>query len=364
MVKPFPSPEPVAPAAAADADRARARQRRADRERRSPSPSFLAPNPGSGPVPAPRGASPTPLPGSPVATSASGELTGLYAMAAPAPPAQAPASPASAGSVSTLICPITRETMVDPVSAADGHTYERSHIKEWLRAHATSPITRERLENKVLLVNWLVRAMIERDGFVVAPSPVVREEVGARNGGARTPIIKLRGVLNDDSTAPAEMDWKFRGNWWTEVDGRRVSDKFRFEYSVSTGLDALLALVFSSATAATLDFSGHFQYVTGGQDGSDRGVSLVAHVRDGFALAPVAGSRALAAGLPPSSLPLYGDGRSAHGRYAQRAILARRSGRAVGAQFTIDISRVYSDRLVLGAPFQPPAPAPEAAGAP
>ena len=107
---------------------------------------------------------------------------------------------------------------------------------------------RARARAQVLLVNWLVRAMIEREGHAVAPNPVVREEVGARNGGAaRTPVIKLRGLLSDDSTEPTAMDWKFRGasrrarararargrapvgDWWTEVDGRRVSDKFRFE---------------------------------------------------------------------------------------------------------------------------------------
>lgn len=31
--------------------------------------------------------------------------------------------------------------MVDPVFAADGHTYEREAIEAWLQAHSTSPMT-------------------------------------------------------------------------------------------------------------------------------------------------------------------------------------------------------------------------------
>ncbi|XP_024528652.1 mitogen-activated protein kinase kinase kinase kinase 4-like isoform X1 [Selaginella moellendorffii] len=36
---------------------------------------------------------------------------------------------------------ITRDIMVDPVTTADGHSYDRSTIKAWLKEHKTSPIT-------------------------------------------------------------------------------------------------------------------------------------------------------------------------------------------------------------------------------
>ena len=39
------------------------------------------------------------------------------------------------------ICPITAEIMTDPVSTADGFTYEREAISEWLRTKDTSPRT-------------------------------------------------------------------------------------------------------------------------------------------------------------------------------------------------------------------------------
>ena len=38
-------------------------------------------------------------------------------------------------------CPITCEIMEDPVVAADGHTYERTAIAEWLEHHDLSPLT-------------------------------------------------------------------------------------------------------------------------------------------------------------------------------------------------------------------------------
>ena len=40
-----------------------------------------------------------------------------------------------------LFCPITQEAIVEPVVAADGHTYERLAIVRWLSDHHTSPVT-------------------------------------------------------------------------------------------------------------------------------------------------------------------------------------------------------------------------------
>ncbi|KAL0031912.1 hypothetical protein WJX79_004744 [Trebouxia sp. C0005] len=38
-------------------------------------------------------------------------------------------------------CPLTKVTMVDPTIAADGHTYERSAIQDWLTRSRMSPVT-------------------------------------------------------------------------------------------------------------------------------------------------------------------------------------------------------------------------------
>jgi hypothetical protein len=67
--------------------------------------------------------------------------------------------PAAAGSMvqstmppppNSFLCPITREVMRDPVTTADGHSYERAAITQWLRLRRTSPVTGLLLANTSL----------------------------------------------------------------------------------------------------------------------------------------------------------------------------------------------------------------------
>jgi len=65
-----------------------------------------------------------------------------------------------------VVCPITHEPMVDPVSTADGNTYERRAIEEWLLKGAKnecgvpiSPLTGEPLKDSTLRPNFLARAL-------------------------------------------------------------------------------------------------------------------------------------------------------------------------------------------------------------
>lgn len=50
--------------------------------------------------------------------------------------------------------------MVDPVIAADGHTYERAAIQEWLQTHTTSPVTSNPLSHLRVVPNTLVKTAI------------------------------------------------------------------------------------------------------------------------------------------------------------------------------------------------------------
>ena len=60
-----------------------------------------------------------------------------------------------------LECPITKTTMVDPVSTEDGHTYERAAIQDWFaRGNRSSPATGRALGSLTLTPNFLVRQMI------------------------------------------------------------------------------------------------------------------------------------------------------------------------------------------------------------
>ena len=52
--------------------------------------------------------------------------------------------------------------MTDPVITSGGHTYERGQIERWLATHDTDPLTGERLDDKTLRPNVLVRSMCRK----------------------------------------------------------------------------------------------------------------------------------------------------------------------------------------------------------
>jgi len=64
------------------------------------------------------------------------------------------------GVVSSFLCPITQELMADPVITADGHTYERAAIEQWLESHNTSPLTGLPLSTHELSPNEALLAQI------------------------------------------------------------------------------------------------------------------------------------------------------------------------------------------------------------
>ena len=61
----------------------------------------------------------------------------------------------------SFICPLTLEMMTDPVTAADGHSYECSAITAWLRNSALSPLTGEQLPHKQLTRSHALRNAIQ-----------------------------------------------------------------------------------------------------------------------------------------------------------------------------------------------------------
>ncbi|KAI8553438.1 hypothetical protein RHMOL_Rhmol05G0016000 [Rhododendron molle] len=58
-------------------------------------------------------------------------------------------------------CPILQEVMEDPYIAADGFTYEHRAIKAWLERYGLSPVTKLRLQHKVLIQNHTLRSTIK-----------------------------------------------------------------------------------------------------------------------------------------------------------------------------------------------------------
>ncbi len=51
--------------------------------------------------------------------------------------------------------------MENPVFAADGYTYERRNIEEWMKTSNESPITKEILANQNLVPNHQLHGEIE-----------------------------------------------------------------------------------------------------------------------------------------------------------------------------------------------------------
>jgi TPR repeat protein len=58
-------------------------------------------------------------------------------------------------------CPITQGIMIEPVITADGNTYERLAIQQWLEKHDTSPKTNLPLTHKHLVPNLAMKQQIE-----------------------------------------------------------------------------------------------------------------------------------------------------------------------------------------------------------
>ena len=59
------------------------------------------------------------------------------------------------------MCPITAEIMTDPVCTADGFTYERTAITEWLQSNTRSPSTGAKLPHPFLIPNITVRRLLQ-----------------------------------------------------------------------------------------------------------------------------------------------------------------------------------------------------------
>ena len=62
--------------------------------------------------------------------------------------------------MSTLSPVNFQEVMNQPVLAADGYTYERKAMEQWMKVHGTSPKTGARLAHKNLTDNHTVKSLI------------------------------------------------------------------------------------------------------------------------------------------------------------------------------------------------------------
>ena len=90
-------------------------------------------------------------------------------------------------------CPISLEVMSDPVVAPDGHTYERSNIKEWLSSHTNSPMTGSAMPIPVNFIpNRTLKSMIASNGYQVSPESSDEPKETRKARGRKCPAAKAK----------------------------------------------------------------------------------------------------------------------------------------------------------------------------
>ncbi len=90
--------------------------------------------------------------------------------------------------------------MADPVVAADGKTYDRDSIEEWMKTHNISPLTNKPFIHKFLTPNDAIRDLIakwcEQNGVPVPVAPKREaEEVVAGGGVAEAALLQKPQVM-------------------------------------------------------------------------------------------------------------------------------------------------------------------------
>lgn len=90
-----------------------------------------------------------------------------------------------------LMCPITLTVMVDPVIAADGHSYERSAIEHWLTSgNILSPLTNIHLAHSNLVPNHSLKMVIQEHWAHVNASATASTATNNRRKSARLASTK------------------------------------------------------------------------------------------------------------------------------------------------------------------------------
>ena len=51
--------------------------------------------------------------------------------------------------------------MVEPVIAADGHTYEQAAIKGWFQQHSISPVTGQAMPHTRIVPNFVIKGALD-----------------------------------------------------------------------------------------------------------------------------------------------------------------------------------------------------------
>ena len=120
----------------------------------------------------------------------------------------------------SFICPLTLEMMTDPVTAADGHSYECSAITAWLRNSALSPLTGEQLPHKQLTRSHALRNAIQEHVQLKKKQHKQKIERAASGDGAAATALPASGakviLLGDSNVGKSSLVQRVKEGTFSE----------------------------------------------------------------------------------------------------------------------------------------------------
>ena len=129
-------------------------------------------------------------------------------------------------SIAELLCPITHELPVDPVTAEDGKVYERSAIEQWLETKSTSPVTNLRMGKKLLpalQIKNMLRSMVKSGAVSGEKAGRWHERLAEED---KVEEAKRKASAGDASAATSLARWYSIG-----AMGLPQDDALSFKYS-------------------------------------------------------------------------------------------------------------------------------------
>jgi len=97
----------------------------------------------------------------------------------------------------SFVCPILQKRLVQPVLAADGHTYEQEAMERWIQTHGTSPLTGEPLAHRHLTDNFALKQLMNLCDAGRYPSSVRKSSSCGGGDG-----LKVSSTATTGSSSP------------------------------------------------------------------------------------------------------------------------------------------------------------------
>lgn len=124
-----------------------------------------------------------------------------------------------------FLCPLTMEVMFEPVLDAEGNTYERAALFQWLEQNPTSPISRQPLNQRMVVSNNALRETIHEfmgDSWVLQKSAEKENQPQLGNTAMVAPSAAVIAAVANAGKVPSRLRSKidcFLQNTCNELGG-------------------------------------------------------------------------------------------------------------------------------------------------